>query len=186
MMVLYASGYRPRSRARRTIVETAWSRDTGSQTSSAAPRAEHAGPCDDTGKLAFPQDVFDSLATFAAGASASIESCPKRVRAGVPKDATAQQSSTVVSDRQQHGALLVIELGESKKLDAARLRVDRRRRGVLRANDMQIVHVEHEIALRPLGVVPKGSMSRGRRGPGEWGRVTREEGLGECIHRSLG
>lgn len=130
--------------------------------------------------------MFDSLATFATGASASIESCPKRVRAGVPKDATAQQSSTVVSDRQQHGALLVIELGESKKLDAARLRVDRRRRGVLRANDMQIVHVEHEIALRPLGVVPKGSMSRGRKGPGEWSRVTGEEGLGECIHRSLG
>ena len=81
-------------------------------------------PRDDTGKLAFPQDVLNSLATFATGASASIKNGPQRVRTGVLKDATAQQPSTIVSDRQQHGALLVIELGESEKLDAAGLRID--------------------------------------------------------------
>ena len=71
-------------------------------------------PRGDAGKLTFPQDVLDSLATFAAGASALIEDDPERVRADVPKDAAAQQPSTVVSDRQQHRALLVVELGWSK------------------------------------------------------------------------
>ena len=68
-------------------------------------------PRGDAGELTCPQDVLDSLATFAAGASALIENGPERVRADVPKDATAQQPSTVVSDRQQHRALLVVELG---------------------------------------------------------------------------
>ena len=71
-------------------------------------------PRGDAGERTCPQDVLDSLATFAAGASALIENGPERVRAGVPKDATAQQPSTVVSDRQQHRALLVVELGWSK------------------------------------------------------------------------
>ena len=43
VMVLYVSGCRPSSRARRTMEDMAWSRETGSQASSAAPSAAHAG-----------------------------------------------------------------------------------------------------------------------------------------------
>jgi hypothetical protein len=57
--------------------------------------------------------VLDRLAAFAARAPALIENRAKRVRTSVPKDATAQKSSTVVSDGQHHGSLLIVELGKT-------------------------------------------------------------------------
>ena len=43
MYELYAAGRLPWSRARRAIVDSAWSLETGSQRSRALPRAVHAG-----------------------------------------------------------------------------------------------------------------------------------------------
>jgi len=57
--------------------------------------------------------MLDRLAAFATRAPALIENRTKRVRTSVPKDATAQKSSTVVSDCQHHGSLLIVELGKT-------------------------------------------------------------------------
>ena len=105
-------------------------------------RNEECGaPGGDAGELTCPQYVLDRLTAFAAGASALIKDRANRVRPCVPKDAATQKSSTIVPDRHHHGALLVVELSKPEKLDVARPRVHRGRYDVLRAHDVQIVHV---------------------------------------------
>jgi hypothetical protein len=80
--------------------------------------------------------MLNRLTAFAAWASALIKDRANRVWPGVSKYATAQESSAIVSNRHHHGALLVVELCQPEKLDAARLRVHRGRCSVLRAHDV--------------------------------------------------
>ena len=126
------------------------------------------------------------LAALAAGASTSIQYRAQREWTSVLEDAAAQKSSSVIANGHDHRALLIIELSEAQELDAACLRVHRGRRSVLCAHNMQIVHMQHEVALRSLGVVANRAMARGLAGPRKRGGVAAKERLGNRVHRRLG
>jgi len=150
-------------------------------------RNEKGGaPGGNTSEFAFPQDMRNRLTALAAGTSASVQYRAQRERTSVSEDAAAEESSSVIANGHDHRALLIVELSEPKELDVTCLRVHRGRRSVLCAHNMQIVHVQHEVALRSLGVVANRSMARGFTGPGKRGGVAGKERLGNRVHRRLG
>ena len=117
---------------------------------------KRASPGDDATELAFPHHMRDRLTPLAAGAPHLGEHSSKGERAGGAVRAAAQELPPVVAEGHHGAAQLVVELGQPKELKVPVARKLRRRGGVQRAHPLQVVNLQHELALGALGVVTVG------------------------------
>ena len=122
---------------------------------------EFAAPRRNAAELAIPEDVRYGLPTLAARATHLSEHRAERVRTrGVIRSAS-EEPDAIVAQRHHEAALLVVEFGMPQELEAAAVGVQRGGRRVLSAH-VQVVYLQHELALRAFGVVTEGAVAAGR------------------------
>jgi hypothetical protein len=114
--------------------------------SNARRNEELASPRRDAAQLAIPDDVRDSLPALATRAAHLGEHRAERVRAGGIVRSTAEKPDAVVAQRHHQAALLVIEFGVPKELEAAAVGVQRGGRRVP-GTHVQVMHLQHEFPL---------------------------------------
>jgi hypothetical protein len=110
-------------------------------------------------EFALPHHMRDCLPPLAAGAPHLVEHGTKGERAGGAERTAAQELPSVVAEGHHGAANLVVELGLPKELEVAVARKQCLRGGVQRTHHVQIVRLEHELALGSLGVMADGAVA---------------------------